>query len=576
MNMSGRSLANSGFGRGGIGGAGASGFGRGGIGGAGGANGFGRGGLNGSALGASRGNFGYGARAPISSAARLGGANAFGRGGMNNRAGAGLTSTAFNRGGFSNNSFNNNSFNLNRASFTNNVNVNSNRFGGGGFGRSGYYGGWGYGRNGYGGWGNGGWGNGGWGNGGWGWGNRGWGWGGNGWGGGWGWGGGGWGGGWGYGGLGLGWGGLGWGWGGLGWGWGGLGGWGWGNGYGWGGYGMGLWPWLYGSSLYNWGYLNYYNPYYYGGYGLAGFGYPVSTTVVVQPTVYDYSQPINTQATPPAPSVADQVGNGFDAARDAFKAGDYTRALELADQAIKQMPNDAALHEFRGVVLFALHRYEDAAAPLYAVLSVGPGWDWGTFVGLYPDVGVYTEQLRALENYCNANPNSAAPRFVLAYLYLTQGHSDQALAQLKRVVALQPKDMISARLIQRLETTSTPNAGAPNPLPAAAPAAPATNLNPTSLKEGRLEGAWTAQPDPETTITLTFLDQGRFVWKVTHKGQDRLIQGKLTTGNGLLTLAQDMGSPMVGNLMWLDESHFTFKVPGSGADDAGLSFSKAP
>ena len=173
------------------------------------------------------------------------------------------------------------------------------------------------------------------------------------------------------------------------------------------------------------------------------------------------------------------MGTSFDAARDAFKAGDYAKALELTDQAIRQMPNDAALHEFRGVVLFALHRYEDAAAPLYAVLSVGPGWDWPTLVGLYPNVSVYTEQLRALESYCKLNPRSASARFVLAYLYLTQGNTDVAVEQLKRVVALQPKDTISARLIQQLETTSSPAgaAGAASPLPAAAPA---PGLAPTS------------------------------------------------------------------------------------------------
>ena len=104
------------------------------------------------------------------------------------------------------------------------------------------------------------------------------------------------------------------------------------------------------------------------------------------------------------PAIADQVGTSFDSARDSFKAGDYAKALELTDQAIRQMPNDAALHEFRGVVLFALHRYEDAAAPLYAVLSVGPGWDWSTLVGLYPNVSVYTDQLRALESYCKHQP----------------------------------------------------------------------------------------------------------------------------------------------------------------------------
>ena len=94
-------------------------------------------------------------------------------------------------------------------------------------------------------------------------------------------------------------------------------------------------------------------------------------------------------------------------------------------------------------------------------------------------------------------------------------------------------------------------------------------------KEGRLEGTWTAQPDPETTIALSFQDQGRFTWKVSEKGEDRLIQGKLISGNGLLTLAQDNGTPLVGNIAWSDETHFTFKVPGAGPDDHGLSFAKS-
>lgn len=50
----------------------------------------------------------------------------------------------------------------------------------------------------------------------------------------------------------------------------------------------------------------------------------------------------------------------------------------------------------------------------------------------------------------------------------------------------------------------------------------------------------------------------------------------MTSGNGLLTLAQDHGPPMVGNVTWQDESHFTFKLPAGGPDDPGLSFAKSP
>ena len=36
----------------------------------------------------------------------------------------------------------------------------------------------------------------------------------------------------------------------------------------------------------------------------------------------------------------------FDSGRETFKNGDYAKALELVDQALKTTPNDAALHEF--------------------------------------------------------------------------------------------------------------------------------------------------------------------------------------------------------------------------------------
>ena len=68
--------------------------------------------------------------------------------------------------------------------------------------------------------------------------------------------------------------------------------------------------------------------------------------------------------------------------------------------------------------------------------------------GLYPNIDVYTAQLRKLEAFVQANPASTAGRFVLAYHYLTQGHIDAAVAQLKQVAALAPQDKLSAQLAQ--------------------------------------------------------------------------------------------------------------------------------
>ncbi len=373
------------------------------------------------------------------------------------------------------------------------------------------------------------------------------------------------------------------------------GGWGWNNywggypGYWWGGFGWGLgaglgWgisPWLFGPMLYDWGYASYYNPYY-------DIAYPPAV-VATQPLVYDYSQPISAAAQAPDETVMTQATTLFDSAREAFKNADYARALDLTDQCLKQTPNDPALHEFRALALFALKRYDEAAAALYAVLSVGPGWDWTTLIGLYSDPETYTQQLRALEDYCTQNPNSAPARFVLAYQYLTEGFSDAAIRQLKNVTELQPKDQLSAQLVRQLEQKEQAAAGgelASAPAGAAAPAAPAGAAAPappaapaatTNEKQGNLMGTWTAQPAADTTITVTFQDKGHFAWKVSRQGKEQQFEGTSTYDSGILTMVQQQNNNnvMVGNVAWKDDDHFTFKVLGGGPNDPGLSFTKS-
>jgi tetratricopeptide (TPR) repeat protein len=257
----------------------------------------------------------------------------------------------------------------------------------------------------------------------------------------------------------------------------------------------------------------------------------------------------------------------FEAARAAFKSGDYQQALALTDQALTSLPNDATLHEFRALVLFALGQYEQAAAPLYAVLSNGPGWDWTTLVSLYPSVDVYTNQIRALEDYTRQHPESASAHFVLAYHYLTMGHTDAAIGQLQRVIALQPNDKLSAQLLRQLTQPSTP--ATPGDQPPAQPQPVAAS----SVPEGNIVGNWSASPSKDTKIGLSIGQDGNFTWKVTNQGQDRQFTGSSTYGNGLLTLAQSQGPSMVGHVTWQDPNRFTFQVTG-GPDDPGLTFTR--
>jgi tetratricopeptide (TPR) repeat protein len=329
----------------------------------------------------------------------------------------------------------------------------------------------------------------------------------------------------------------------------------------WGGLGTGLAlgglaGWGLGTAMYGWGYGSYVNPY------VA----PTTTVVVQQPQaaapVYDYSQPIDTGAPQPDEATAEPSVTTFDQARQAFHQGDYAKAQSLTDQALKGMPNDATLHEFRALVFFAQKRYDQAAAVLYAVLSAGPGWDWTTLISLYPSLEVYTEQLRALEQYRDQNPTSAAARFVLGYHYLTQGHTDAALAQFREVARLQPNDQLAAQLVQLLSG----DASAPPPTqPAEAPAG----------TPGKLAGTWMASPAKDVAITLQVQPDNAFTWTVRQKGQAQPIEGKYTFEDGLLTLAPSTNAqPLVGQVAWSDPSHFTFKLAGGPPGDPGLSFAQ--
>ncbi len=107
-----------------------------------------------------------------------------------------------------------------------------------------------------------------------------------------------------------------------------------------------------------------------------------ATTTAIR---FDYSQPIRVPSAAYQETANDlirseQAIRRFDDAREVFRRGEYGRANDLIDEAIERLPNDPTLHQFRGLVLFARQRYQDAASVIYSVLAVSPGWDGATLV----------------------------------------------------------------------------------------------------------------------------------------------------------------------------------------------------
>jgi len=255
-------------------------------------------------------------------------------------------------------------------------------------------------------------------------------------------------------------------------------------------------------------------------------------------------------------------------ARGRFASGDYLAALKSTDEAIAYAAGDSALHEFRGLCLFALGRYGDAAGVLNPVLASGPGWDWSTMAAFYPDSEIYTGQLRKLESYVAANPKSADCQFLLGYHYMVVGFIDQAYVMFDRVVELQPADTVAAQL-RNLAKSSSPDAGeeVPSPGGTAGPAPAAEPLEPAEI-----EGSWKASSLEGKAITLSLGSDGKFSWNYEGSGGTVLAGDWSIDQKGQLVLATT-DVQMVGDIT-LDGDALKFVLEGAPVGDPGLSFQR--
>lgn len=304
-----------------------------------------------------------------------------------------------------------------------------------------------------------------------------------------------------------------------------------------------------------WGYYSYYNPY-------------CTGAIVVYDTTIDYSRPIvvaaptATASTDPSADEAQAISL-LNLGRDAFSKGDYATAMTWINQALAKKSTLPILHEFRALVLFATGQFRPAAAAIYAVLSVGPGWDWATLSSFYPDLNVYTAQLRALEQYCRENPRLPETRFLLAYHYMSCGHAETAANEFREAAALNPKDQLSAQLAAGLAAGKSPTA-ATVATPSAASAAP--------VSAASLAGTWeTTRPDG-SSISFTLGVDATFSWQYTQQGQTQQFRGTYTVADNLLILKRDGNPTMIGQISMSDIAHFNFRLVGAGANDPGLTF----
>jgi tetratricopeptide (TPR) repeat protein len=322
-------------------------------------------------------------------------------------------------------------------------------------------------------------------------------------------------------------------------------------------------PFVLGAAAWGgWGYgQSYYNPYY---EETAAPAYDYSQPVVVNNYVSsDADAAGGTAAATQQESPENQQAMMlFDDGMAAFKAGNYAAALAKYDAALKLMPTDPVLHEVRALSLFALGKYQEAAATLNALLAAAPGMDWTSMSALYGNADDYTQQLRKLEAHIKANRTDAPAMFVLAYHYLVIGQNDEAIKVLKEVVRLQPKDATAQRMLAALSPPAEkPTEATPPPTADA----PTTDL----------VGTWRASSG-DTVIELTIDDKFNFTWSATPKGQKSVeVKGTVSASADSLVLeSKDQGN-MAGQVKSGGPDKFTFAMEGMTPGDPGLAFSRA-
>jgi tetratricopeptide (TPR) repeat protein len=216
-------------------------------------------------------------------------------------------------------------------------------------------------------------------------------------------------------------------------------------------------------------------------------------------------------------------------------------------------------------------RYKESAAAVYAVLAVGPGWDWTTLSSFYPNTDIYTAQLRALERYHRQNPGMGDADFLLGYHYLTCGYLDEAIARFKAAVRLNPQDRLSAQLLASL-TPSDAAAPAGDAAVPAAPAAPATPAAPVTA--AGLAGSWTATRPGSAPIQLALRPDNTYTWDYSQENKPQSFQGSYSVADNLLILKQGTSPVMVGQVTPLGDGSFNFKLAGGSSSDPGLTFTR--
>jgi adenylate cyclase len=119
----------------------------------------------------------------------------------------------------------------------------------------------------------------------------------------------------------------------------------------------------------------------------------------------------------------------------------YEKGVREAKRAVELEPNGADAHAFFGMALLFAGNPEDAIPALKTAIRLDPNapeWYMHILASAYRDIKKYDQAIEWGEKAINKNPRNVLSRQILCSIYSLAGRMDEARAQAKEILSLNP------------------------------------------------------------------------------------------------------------------------------------------
>ncbi|MCK4757572.1 MAG: tetratricopeptide repeat protein, partial [Thermoplasmata archaeon] len=140
------------------------------------------------------------------------------------------------------------------------------------------------------------------------------------------------------------------------------------------------------------------------------------------------------------PSI-DELENQMTWGNDFFNSGNYKKAIEYYDNALKMKPNYDIAWIMKGNVLSAMERFEEAAGCFKKALEVNPDSEesWYNLGAIYYNLQKFDEEIQCYDRALDINPNFTKAWNNKGATLHEQGKFEEAVLCYDRVLYLEPK-----------------------------------------------------------------------------------------------------------------------------------------